>query len=326
MPILITEEEFPEPPPLPEEPPPPTPTPAPPGTRAWTLTDSAGVAITLGASARREGYLLLAGMQGHGLPPVALASDALPADHGSVFRALRLTERDVFLPVAIIGADINGTTTLRRALERLVDPLRGVVTLTVSHPTGERRYVRGYYVGGAEGDGSRENSSRVHEKRGLILRCLDPWWYGEEASRSWVLVTATSYFLSATLDFFPATLAPSTVGGTAVLDVDGDVDAEPIWEITGPGDSVTVTNATTGESWDYDASIAGGDTIRVDCRRTQQTVTAVGAGTNLFANLSPNPNLWLLRPGSNTVQVSMPSATADSRVSVRWVPRYRSFG
>lgn len=325
MPILITDEEFPEPPPLPEEPPSPTPAPEREGSRSWSLADATGTEISL-ANSLRAGYVLRAGMTGHGMPAFSLASDPLPADHGSVFRALRATERDLFVPIALVSSTVAGVEALRRGLQRLVDPLRGQVTLTVAHPSGERRWITGRYVGGAEGDAGLDSAGRYFEIYGLTIRCLEPWWYSNPTAREWRLISVGRPFLSDSEDFFPVVLASSSVAGTETVLVDGDVPAEPIWEITGPGDSVIVENTTTGESWTYAAAISGGQTIRVDCRRTQQTVVDVADDSNEFANLAANPALWLLQPGDNVVEVTMPSATSDSLIRLRFSPRYRSAG
>jgi hypothetical protein len=264
------------------------------------------------------------GMTGHQVPPVALSSDPMPAQDGSAFRGIRYAERDLFLPVAIVGDAQDLVTARRRALTQLLSKRNGPVTVTFLHPNGEQRWVSGWYVDGAQGDEGIDQSGFFFEKKGLRIRCLDPWFYTEQRSQAWALAETADPFISATDPFFPITLASSTVTGSATVTVDGETEAEPIWDITGPGDSVTVS--ANGRSWQYAAAIGSGVTVRVDTRRLLQTVTNASSGANLFGNLAANPDLWPLEPGPNAVTVTMPGATSASQVHVSWSPRWETAG
>lgn len=325
MPILVT---------LPAGPPPPAGdqggTTTPPASTGpllrpqFTLIDTAGHVIALTSTGLNSGYVLMPGVTGHQMPPVAITSDPMPAQDGSVFRGIRYAERDLFLPIAIVAESPDEMMTLRRALNQLLSRRNGPVTCTVQHPNGEYRWVTGYYVDGGQGDEGDDQSGFFFEKRGLRFRCLDPWWYTDPRTQAWALSETADPFVSATDPFFPLGLASSTVTGQAVVNVDGDTQAEPIWDITGPGNSVTVS--ANGNSWQYTAALGSVDRIRVDARRFQQTVVDASSGANLFQNLAANPNLWLLEPGPNQVTVSMPGATSASQVRVTWSPRYETSG
>jgi hypothetical protein len=290
--------------------------------RSLTLSSATGTSVAL--DGLRDGYVLLPGVTGLGMPPVSLAADPLPSSDGSVFRGLRYAERDLFIPVAILGDDATAVTSYRRVLERLLSPRGGPVTLTVTHPSGEQRRITGWYIDGAKGDEGSDQAGRCFEKKGLLLRCLGPWWYAEQQTQSWVLTETAVAFLDPTKSFFPITLMAAEVEGAATVVNDGDGDAEPIWDVTGPGDSVTVSSR--GQSWVYGARIEPEQTIRVDCRRTHQTVVDVADGRNLFAHMSGDPALWLLTPGPNDISVAMPGADIRSRIQIRWSPRFETSG
>lgn len=332
MPILVTLPAPVGPPPVvvpdpvdPAPPPPAITTPLFPP-RRWTLGRPGAAARPL-TTDWPYGIRLLKGMTGCGIPPAALTSDAKPNDHGSLFRAIRYTERDVFVPLIVWGANGPEVTARRRELEELLDPLVGPVELTVNQPDGENRSITGYYVGGAEGDMAADRWGRAFQKVGAVIRCLDPWWSTGPVTQEWRLVTATKQFLPSADQFFPVQLGSGQVAGHAVVVNEGDTTAEPIWSVTGPGSNLVVTNDTTGESWSLSGSLSGGQTVVVDTRRSQQTVVDAADGTNLFDRLGTTPlQLWALGRGPNAVSVALDDADADSRVAVTFTPRLRSMG
>lgn len=291
----------------------------------WTapaiiLSDVDGNTITAGADGP---YVIMPGAQGFGMAPTSLFADPLPEDDGSLFRGLRLGERDIFLPIAVLAQTYDELRDRRRFLERLVDPHRGPVTVTVAHPDGQRREATGYYAGGMEGSYGSGEFGASWQTLGITIRCQDPSWYGDLVSVTFTTAEAADPFLDATDAFLPVTLGSSQVIGSIEINNPGDSTAQPTWLIKGPGSGFTADNDSTDKSFEITGTIDTARTITVDTRRSVQTVTD-DLGVNLWARLAIGSSLWPLVPGPQTVTLTMASATGASRVTVRYRPRYRS--
>lgn len=293
---------------------------------SWSMSTADGETLDLN-DIWSSGVAMADGPAGVGLPPVALSSDPRPQGNGSVPRGVRYGEVDLFLPLLLMADDPISLSVIRRKLQRFMNPLRGPVTVHVAHATGERRRIAGFYQGGLEGDYAGRVVGRIHEIRGVTIRCFEPLWFGEPIEPiGWNALQTSKTFLSTTELFFPVELNSSIAGGSVTVTNAGDTDAQPIWTITGPGEDLEVSNVATGESWSLTQPIAAGQTIVVDTRELQETVTDATTGDNLFSWLGPNPHLWHLQQGTNEVSVDIIGANADTRITLAFEPRYLSAG
>lgn len=312
----------PPPPPVEERPPeiPPDP--------SWlspsvVLESSAGDRMRLQGT---SGVVLQSGMRGVGLAPVDLVTEPLPDRDGSVVMSLRLTESEVFLPVVILSSRSVDLRERRRDLERLLDPKRGMVKIQITQPdSGEKRHIFGYYKDGMRGAYGRDESGHNWQRLGLVFQCPDPWWYGDTITPPDFTVQAgTKPFLSPTVDFFPIILGSSTVAGRVNLTNPGEDVAWPVWTITGPAPSgLTLTNNTTGKTFELTTTIAGGDTVTIDSRRGVQDVYDEN-GNDLWDDVELGTYPWPLVQGVNEVTVTVASATSATKVHVEYDPPYRS--
>jgi hypothetical protein len=105
----------------------------------------------------------------------------------------------------------------------------------------------------------------------------------------------------------------------------GDVEAWPVWTITGPGSGIVLRNLTTGQSMDFGVgALAAGNTVVVDTRPGAKTAVANGS-INVFPFLSAASVLWSLQRGANAVRLEMSGAIAGaSGLSLAYRPRYLS--
>lgn len=284
------------------------------------ITDVDGVDLTLGGEGT---YLLQPGAQGMGLAPVALTSDPFPDGDGSTFRGVRLGEREIFLPVLVMASDYTSLRDARRTLERQVDPKRGSITLTVVQPDGERRYVEAWYTGGAEGSYGKDTFGVEWQSLGLTFRALDPFWYGDTATRSFEVFDTAGVKAFLEGPFLPFVLTSTQVIGTTTVDNPGDLDSYPTWVITGPGNGFIANNAATGKQLEITGTIAGGDSVHIDTRRFVQTIEDQD-GANLWGRLVVGSSLWPLLPGEQTVNLTLDSTDVGTRVDLSFTARYRS--
>ena len=135
--------------------------------------------------------------------------------------------------------------------------------------------------------------------------------------------TVETFTLGEGVDFFPLLpvnlISADLFGEVTVVNV-GSVQAWPVWTIDGPGDSVTLTNDTTGESLTYDAAIADGESLVIDTRPEHGTVEK--DSVNVYQNLTTASALWPFEKGSNAVTITVPSATGDTQVQLAYRLRY----
>jgi tail protein len=101
--------------------------------------------------------------------------------------------------------------------------------------------------------------------------------------------------------------AVTNPGGSAQAVNAGDVDAWPMFVITGPVDNPIITNETTGASFMVVGILAAGETVTIDSR----TGVVDPASTRLVGRP------WKLIPGSNTVRWRANSGSFDPNANLR---------
>ena len=271
-----------------------------------------GERFTLGRG-QDDPVLHLHGSTGLGLAPVSIeSSDRLTGD-GSIVRGVRYGTREVFIPLLMEAESVGALSLMRRELTRLLAPHSGMVDVRIEDPaTGTDRMIRGYFREGLEGDFG-DGFHGAWQTLGLTFECPDPWWLGPERTRTLQLNPVVKDFLSDTTPFFPVILAESVVQDEWTIEVEGDADVWPTWEVTGPGTDLLI------ESDDARIFIAGtflaGQVTRID--------TAAGViSPDRWADTSLDSRLFPLRAGVNTLRVSMVNATVDTTVRLVWQERY----
>ncbi|MGW2364978.1 hypothetical protein ACWCZ5_05280 [Streptomyces sp. NPDC001667] len=155
----------------------------------------------------------------------------------------------------------------------------------------------------------------------LTLSRLDPTGTGTEPHTS---------------PFLPLKIAPSMIGDEGIpVQVTSDVDAWPVWRITGPlgqqdaGQPVVplrLANRTTGQSLTLAYGIPAGRTAVIDTRPGIKAVYLEtpdgGRGENLWPRLVGPAALWQLTPGENSISLTATGASEDSTVTLTYQPRH----
>lgn len=95
----------------------------------------------------------------------------------------------------------------------------------------------------------------------------------------------------------------------------GDIDAWPIYTITGPVDYPVITNEITGEGFVVTSTIAVGQTVTIDAR--------TGIITPSTYRISGRP--FAIHPGDNTIRWRATSGAFDARAQLcaTWRPTWR---
>jgi hypothetical protein len=291
-----------------------------------TLTTRAGAGNNgepPGVPPLMPGFFLGRGTQGLDLPPVDLFSDPFPGDDGDYYRSMRNKLREVFLPILVSGPSQPAARDAQRRLFALLNPRQtDGLMLDIGQYDGTTRRLYCRYAGGAEGDWG-SGWFKWWSKMGITLRAFDPYFYDTVAVESeFVLESTASPLVGTSKDFFPITLSASDVDFTDVpVSNKGDVEAFPVWTITGP----TASGLEIGLNGESEklftlGAIASGEVVTVTTARAYQSV--VDQTTNRWTLLQPGSYLWSLPPGDSSLRISGSGFDVDTKVQLSFTPRY----
>lgn len=257
-------------------------------------------------------------MSGRFMPPVALYDDPVPSADGTRLRALRFDARTVVVPIWIESADIFAHRAALRDWARRLNPRRGDGKLRVAIGSTIRDLIVRYREGFA-----LEESYPHFIETSLAFYAADPYWADSvSTSQSFGIGATQPGFLPlphATTGSF-ITLGASTVSLAQAVVNAGDVEAWPVWTITGPATSATITNSSTGQELMFTAALLAGESVIIDTRPGIKSVRK--AGVNRFDTLSAASVLWALQPGTNTVTITLPNATGASSITMSYAARW----
>lgn len=257
-------------------------------------------------------------VSGRFAPPSRFDEEGIPEGDGSRLRAVRHETRDFSLPVWVEAPDQGSLRTAVRSLVSALNPKRGDGIIRVTTPVGDQREIVCRVVTGLEGVERIGDTSGVWAQAfPLVFRSHNPYWRDiSDIGATYTVGTPSTFF-----PFFPIRLSNAQVFTDAAPDNIGDVDAWPVWTLTGPGSTIYLRNLTTGYLLNLDTVLGVGETAVIDTKA--KTVTG-GSGANLFADLSNDSYLWPLEPGVNSVRIEMAGATAASSVTLAFRPHYLS--
>lgn len=263
--------------------------------------------------------LHLNGSEGLGVAPVEVEKSARLGGDGSHVRGVRYGDREVFIPLYVEQPSVGDLNLWRRDLSRLVAPVSGdpsgsLVDITVNDPsTGSVRTVRGLYKGGLDGDFGSDYHG-TWQTLGLTFECPDPWWLGPEQIHTLQVAPGTKPFLSESVPFFPVTLAASSVLGEWDVEIRGDGEVWPSWEVVGPGRDLVI------ESGSRRLAITGDFPTTPTLIQTRPRRITPRAR---FKDLAKGSTLFPLAPGRHKFHVSMVGADTSTVVRLVYQERYR---
>lgn len=251
-------------------------------------------------------------------PPTVREEDDVPGEPGSRLRAIKHAPREFSLALWIEDTD---PAALRRQMRDLVfrmDPVRGDGRIRVSSPAGDQREIHCRVVGGLEmSEVLGETSADTVQRAVATFRAVDPYWY-------WVSDLVTEFEAGDPPSFFPIfplRLASSEVFVDASVDNPGDVEAWPVWRITGPGTGLVLRNLSTGEVFDADITLASGERVVIDTRPGAKTITR-SDGTNLWTEVDEMSWMWALQRGTTLLRIEMTGTTPGvSKARLEFRPR-----
>ncbi len=270
---------------------------------------------------------LMYGTAGRHMPLPAFVLQALPTQAGQRFADVRQASTTISVPVDFYGvSDTTLRASIRNWAHRL-DPTRGDGRLRTTAPGGDQRELICRYSQGLE--------AAVEDDRTLGYRMLavldfvteQPFWQDtSDTSTSYQLLSSLATFFP----LFPLRLSGSEIFASATVVNAGDVEAWPVWVITGPGSMPVLVNQTTGKTFSLNTTLLAGDTVTVDTRPFTasnprgKTITK-SDGTNLYSQMNGPCALWPLAPGSNALSLQLTGASATlSKIQLNYRNRWLS--
>lgn len=273
-------------------------------------------------------FTLKPGMTGTGTAPREFTFSEL-ARGGSVLRHRRNTNMEIMIPIDVFhGHGFDSYAKLEDSRRRLEGICDGLVEIRLETKDGFRSAF-GYLKDGLEGDFAKAVVNQFRMNLALTFVCPDAWWYGAEQVLTQKVDPGRKPFITAKTEadstsrapFFPVMLASSTVEGAYVLDIQGDAEAKPIWEVTGPGEDLLIEDVIH----DRRIFISGefGEMVTVDTRAGDIFSDSFTHG-ELWDRVSLDSELFSLVPGRNRIKITMVNARPDSVVRLRYRETWRA--
>ncbi|MGE3267148.1 MAG: hypothetical protein AB7P40_00275 [Chloroflexota bacterium] len=291
------------------------------GRVAWVDPDNVAHSLDDGETIRYT-----RGSVGLGLPPLDIVRSEVPYQPGSRVRRVRTTERELTLPFLLQADAYADLRTQKQVMQRYLwssdaegDDVRyGYLRFTLV--TGDTRQIRALYLEGLEGDTSQQYVT--WEDIALTFLCPDGWF--EDISDTVVTFTkgaaAVTWFGR---PWFPFTLLGSTLIDSVSVDNTGDLEAWPIWTLTGPANSPVFRNLTTGAILSIPYNVPAGGTLTIDTRPGYRRVVDQ-TGNSRYGVIPAGSTLWSLARGLNQISVSAGSTTTATALTMNYRRRYLS--
>lgn len=266
----------------------------------WDLTDPrAGVFV--------QGK----GVEGLGMPTFQDWTGESPAVHGQAFRGYRVEPRSVFWPIYLYSdAGSVDWLALDRAFWRSLQPGKhGKWTLET--PGGGRRSLSCRFVDDGRKAFQKDPAWRGWESYPVsLIADENPFWTGDPVRRIWAQSNAVDFYGGAAKGP-PLYIISGSQLSTAKITNDGDLEAWPVWTITGPLTSVTV--GVDGATVQWTVTLLAGDILVIDTDPRVQSAWLNGVdvtdqlGTADFAPIPAGLErpLSLTMAGTGSVEASI---------------------
>jgi hypothetical protein len=291
----------------------------------WYPPESSGLEPIV-LTDRAAGHRVFTGVRGLGPVRRELVTEDVPFFDGTeVYDDVGLP-RTVYLPMMVFAADRDGFLERLRALTAALrtrgadgSPVTG--QLELQQADGRRRRLRCHYQEGLPDEESIELGGDTNWQRfTLALFAADPYFYDPEpVTLSWDPDDPVT-FLSAPM--LPPKISPSQVIGDQTLTNAGTEAAYGTWRITGPGNSIILTNITTGQEIELNGTIAAGEVVTIVTEPRLADITL--DGVDWWDSLEDGGDLWAIPNGSTELSLTLGGMGSGSRVELEFFKRYES--
>jgi hypothetical protein len=293
------------------------------GTIDASYIDPDGVEWPLSTTTADIGWFTTNAIGGWGAAPITIVPDPV-ARGGETVRHVRANPRRLTWPLHIHGEDVDGYVTHMLFVQRYRALLRAITMTThrrrpgimrVARPDGSAREIDVWYE---DGLGGEPGENWVFANPVITLYCPDGYWRDTQPQ---TVTRRNSGTAVPYLTNYP-TVSSSQVLGATTVNNSGEVEAWPVWTLTGPAAGLTATNHTTDQMFALTAPLAAGQTLTIT---TNRPTVRGPAGENLVGALDwPASELWPLAPGDNAVDFQVAGASTGTEITLTYYPRYEA--
>lgn len=297
--------------------------------KIWLESSDGSLVVPVNGPIPARRVSLLNGFTGLEVAPSDLETSGTPGVEGTNLSSVYFPERDVLLPLSILGSDQTEMWALRQQIRDLTDPTPPTPAdpprtfRIVAESASGRRQLEVCYVSGLEGN---ELGIPVYDRFVLQALAAQPFPEDREAVRRPFPLGTAEPFLSSS----PGTdrpwgtrqLAPSTVIGEDMrVEMSSGRPFYPTIELRGPATSATITSST-GLSIHVPGAIAAGATLRIVTDPRHKSIRLDGALA--AGRVARGSRFAPFRPGENLLDVTVPGATTQTLLTLEWRGRHRS--
>jgi hypothetical protein len=258
--------------------------------------------------------------RGRFAPNPVFEADGVPGQPGMRLRNVRHDVHEFAMRFWLYDVSEEALRTQLRTIIYKMDPTFGIGRLRTVAPGGDSREI---FCRVSSGLGINEvlgeDSGLISQRITAEFTAHDPYWYsvGDTAIVYTGDVETATFF-----PFFPIRLSAGSVFvDDNAVNNPGDLEAWPVWTISGPGSNVVISNLTTEKQISLSTTISGGQSVTIDTRPGAKTVLN-DDGTSLFSLMSSTSSLFSLARGDNHIQVAMDSTSPTSSIRLAFRPRY----
>ncbi|WP_134324531.1 hypothetical protein [Cumulibacter soli] len=281
--------------------------------------------ITLHGDSARSIRVLKNGTTGLDAPPHTLDAITGLGVHGERLRGWRYEPRDVTLAVMIRARSRGEYLDKWARLLQHLTPQRGTGLLRITSE-GFDRFLTCSFVGGMEGDLSRDREGDTWWLGELRFRAHDPFW-SDSALTS---VTFSENTKRKFFPIFPIKLNPNATFGSFVPGTTGDAPSWPSWTAYGPFDELEFYSST-GDSFRYGRAMPTGARFNVDFDPLATTIGVGGYGDNpalgvdVWDGVIWPSQLWPITADGQEIGASMSGTGPTSRIVLEYRTRWLSW-
>ena len=251
------------------------------------------------------------------LPPMMTTVLQIPLTDGDTPRFTLASPRPLSVHLLIKGGSPADFEQVRATLQNGMNPKSGTGYFRCTRQDGIKRDINCKYADGFHGEETWGVMSSVHQELLLGFIAHDPYFYD-------TLATVLTFVTTAATNFFPITplrLSSPSIGSGFSIFNSGDVEAFPVFSITGPGTNPVLTNTTTGKAITATITLSAGQVLTID---TNAKTVVREDGSNQFGTLSLSSVLWSLAVGQNALTLAMSGTGVGSQISVSYKQRWNS--
>jgi hypothetical protein len=253
-------------------------------------------------------------MAGFGIPNTAVRIDQSAGD-GGVWRHTKRSIREIDMPVTVIGTDRNEVQEKLRRLARITQDKTGPTQLVATYSDGKQLKLEMHYVAGGESKWGGNESGLTWARWVMSFRAPQPFWVSTSTESFSIRSGNTGRGLLPELSKLKVSSSSSL--GIVTVSSSADVEAYPVWTITGPVTSFTASNGS--QTFSIPGTIDSGETLYVN---TETGEVTTDSGANAYARLGQAPKLFPIQPGQTTIEITGLSTDDNTRIVCNYALRY----